>query len=102
MAEVSDSTVGGSVLCQGTRRSLNPCGNWLPLPPRLEYMGTWINRAGNAELGFGKHQLLLHHVCRKHSSYLVPVDNGQTQFSMIFRVLRAMEVAIYRYLEKSY
>lgn len=78
MAEVSDSTVRGSALSQGTSRSLSPHGNWLPLPPRLEYMGTWINRAGNEELAAGKHQLLLHHVCRKHLSYLVPVDNEET------------------------
>lgn len=43
---------------------------------RLEYMETWINRAGNAELAVGKHQLPLH-VCRKRLSYLVPVDDGE-------------------------
>lgn len=66
---------------------LNPCGNWLLLPPRLEYMGTQINRVGNGEVAVGK-QLLSHHVCRKHLSYLVPADNGETWFSMIFWVLR--------------
>lgn len=73
-AEVSDQTVCGSVLCQGIRRSLSPCGNWLPLPPRLEYMGTWINRVDQCRSTCWETSTSFVHVCRKHLSYLVTVE----------------------------
>lgn len=51
---VANSAVYGCAPCLGIKWSLNPYGNWLPLPSRLEYTGTGINRADNGKLAVGK------------------------------------------------